>query len=48
MINNKTASAKMIGRMLRLLVPTVLKLEKRNVLTIKKLRNPTSTITSTE
>src|ERR1043165_8197372 len=38
----------MIVRMVRTLVPTVLKLEKRQVLTIITLRNPTSTINSTE
>src|SRR5688572_32181642 len=40
------ASARMIGRMLRVLVPTVLKLEKRSVLTIIKLNSPTNSISS--
>src|SRR5215211_838041 len=38
----------MIVRMLRTRVPTVLKLEKRQVLTIKTLKNPTNTISSPE
>ena len=38
----------MIVRMLRTRVPTVLKLEKRSVLTIIKLNSPTSTINRPE
>ena len=48
MTSNRTDKARMIGRMLRLLVPTVLKLEKRQVLTIIKLRKPTRIISKAE
>ena len=41
-------NTRMIVRMLRTLVPTVLKLEKRQVLTINTLRNPTSVISNPE
>ena len=41
-------SVRMIVRMLRLRVPTVLKLENRNVLTIITLKNPTNTISNPE
>ena len=47
-ISIPTDNARMIVRMLRTRVPTVLKLEKRQVLTIITLRNPTSTISSPE
>ena len=38
----------MIVRMLRLRVPTVLKLENRHVLTINTLKNPTNIINNPE
>ena len=47
-ISIPTESTRMIVRMLRARVPTVLKLEKRNVLTIIKLKNPISTINKPE
>ncbi len=45
-ISIPTARTRMIVRILRTLVPTVLKLENRNVLTIIKLNNSTSSISN--